>query len=812
MGHYWQLEAPPKLDSTAMSKPRKPAADKSAKSTRSHSTGQPDIKRKGDVSGKQGAPGDGMASKTSKTKANKAATTATKLRSAKSKNAALGRENASRNINLKDPDYYFNRELSWLEFNRRVLAEALDPRNPLLERAKFLAIFSSNLDELFMVRVAGLLQLVEAEVETVTPDGRQPAEQLQEIRDRLAPMVHELHGFFAQTLRPQLADEGICLLDYDSLNEVQCAYLRNHFEGQIFPVLTPLAVDPGHPFPLISNLSLNLAVVVREADTQETHFARVKVPSKSLPRFIPLPEPLRPLHNGKPGAWAGVPIEQVIAHHLSFLFPGMEIMECHPFRVTRNADLDVEEEEADDLMLAIEEELRRRRLGQGSVVRLEVLESMPEFVRERLRERLELDANSIYALPGEVLGLNDLMFLVGLPRKALKDVPWPPVTPRPFLAPSDPDLDPGEHRSFWSVIRHGDQLIHHPYESFVATVQRFITKAAQDPGVLAIKMTLYRTSGDSPIVKALIAAAENGKQVVALVELKARFDEENNILWARKLESAGVHVVYGLVGLKTHTKITLVVRQEKDRIRRYVHIGTGNYNPKTARLYTDMGLLSCREDLGADLTDLFNYLTGYSRQQAYRKLLVAPVSLRSRMRELIEREIGHATQGRNARILVKMNSLVDPELIRALYRASQAGVEVDLILRGICCLRPGVPGVSDRIRVVSIIGRLLEHSRIFYFENDDPESNGPEVFIGSADWMPRNLNRRVEAVTPIEDPALIQDIEEMLAVMLADNRQAWDLQSNGEYVQRRPGEDELDRSSQTMLMDMAIRRASQSSL
>ena len=715
-------------------------------------------------------------------------------------------------INLKDPDYYFNRELSWLEFNRRVLAEALDPRNPLLERAKFLAIFSSNLDEFFMVRVAGLVQLVEAEVETVTPDGRQPAEQLEEIRDRLAPMVQELHGFFAKTLRPQLEDEGVCLLDYDSLNEAQCAYLRNHFEGQIFPVLTPLAVDPGHPFPLISNLSLNLAVVVRETDTQETHFARVKVPSKSLPRFIPLPEPLRPLHNGKPGVWAGVPIEQVIAHHLSFLFPGMEILECHPFRVTRNADLDVEEEEADDLMLAIEEELRRRRLGQGSVVRLEVLESMPELVRERLRERLELDANSIYPLPGKVLGLNDLMFLVGLPRKTLKDVPWPPVTPRQFLAPSDPELDPGEHRSFWSVIRQGDQLIHHPYESFVATVQRFITKAAQDPGVLAIKMTLYRTSGDSPIVKALIAAAENGKQVVALVELKARFDEENNILWARKLESAGVHVVYGLVGLKTHTKITLVVRQEKDRIRRYVHIGTGNYNPKTARLYTDMGLLSCREDLGADLTDLFNYLTGYSRQQSYRKVLVAPVNLRSRMRELVERECDHAQQGRNARILVKMNSLVDPELIRALYRASQAGVEVDLIIRGICCLRPGVPGVSDRIRVVSIIGRLLEHSRIFYFENDAPDGNGPEVFIGSADWMPRNLNRRVEAVTPIEDSLLIQDLEEMLAVMLADNRQAWDLQSDGEYVQRRPEEDELDRPSQATLMDMAIRRASQSSL
>ncbi len=815
-----------------MSKPRKTSADKSP---RRKEAGQPTAGAGASADkGKKTAAGGEVKAKVSKAKATKLASTAKSSTSKKSSTttkqsgakrggsksspasltavpAASGNSSPSK-INLKDSDYYFNRELSWLEFNRRVLAEAIDPRNPLLERAKFLAIFSSNLDEFFMVRVAGLVQLVEAQVETVTPDGRQPVEQLQEIRHRLEPMVHDLHSFFSGTLRSQLTDEGICLLDYKSLNGEQCAYLRSHFEGQIFPVLTPLAVDPGHPFPLISNLSLNLAVVVREADTQETHFARVKVPSKSLPRFIPLPESLRPQHNGKPCVWAGVPIEQVISHHLSFLFPGMEILECHPFRVTRNADLDVEEEEADDLMLAIEEELRRRRLGQGSVVRLEVLDSMPELVRERLRERLGLDERSIYALPGEVLGLHGLMFLLGLPCKALKDVPWPPVTPRPFLAPSDPELDPGEHRSFWGVIRHGDQLLHHPYESFVATVQRFITKAAQDPGVLAIKMTLYRTSGDSPIIKALIAAAENGKQVVALVELKARFDEENNILWARKLESAGVHVVYGLVGLKTHTKITLVVRQEQDRIRRYVHIGTGNYNPKTARLYTDMGLLSCREDLGADLTDLFNYLTGYSRQQSYRKILVAPVNLRSRMVQLVEREIAHVKQGRNARILVKMNSLVDPELIRALYRASQAGVEVDLIIRGICCLRPGVPGVSDRIRVVSVIGRLLEHSRIFYFENDDPDGRGPQVFIGSADWMPRNLNRRVEAVTPIEEPALIQDIEEMLAVMLADNRQAWDLQPDGTYLQRQPTEDELERSAQATLMDMALRRASQSSL
>ncbi|NJN30744.1 MAG: polyphosphate kinase 1 [Synechococcales cyanobacterium RM1_1_8] len=705
-------------------------------------------------------------------------------------------------INLKSSEFYFNRELSWLAFNQRVLSEAMDQRVPLLERAKFLAIFSSNLDEFFMVRVAGLKQQLEAGVETLSPDGRSPREQLESLRDRLLPTVQEQQGHLGQVLRPQLAAEGIHLLDYDQLNTQQRDYLRDHFERQIFPVLTPLAVDPGHPFPLISNLSLNLAVVVREADTQETHFARVKVPSKSLPRIIPLPESLRPLHKQRPAPWAGVPIEQIIAHHLDFLFPGMEILECHPFRVTRNADLEVEDEEADDLMLAIEQELVRRRLGRGSVVRLEVPDSMPEFVRQRLSLRLELEPEDVYSLPGRFLGLHDLMVLLGLPCKALKDVPWPPVTPRPFLKPGDPELDgEDDNRSLWSVLRQGDRLVHHPYQSFVSTVQHFITQAAHDPKVLAIKITLYRTSGDSPIVQDLIAAAENGKQVVALVELKARFDEENNILWARKLESAGVHVVYGLMGLKTHTKITLVVRQEKERIRRYVHIGTGNYNPKTARLYTDLGLLSCREDLGRDLTDLFNYLTGYSRQQSYRKLLVAPVNLRSRMLALIEREIDHAKAGRPGRLVAKMNSLVDPEMIRTLYRASQAGVEVDLIIRGICCLRPGLPGVSDRIRVVSIIGRLLEHSRIFYFDND----GAPEVFIGSADWMPRNLNRRVEAVVPVEDPGLIQDLEEILAIMLADNRQAWDLQPDGEYIQRQRAENERDRPSQAKLMEMALR-------
>lgn len=714
--------------------------------------------------------------------------------------AAVG---SSVSVDLKATDYYLNRELSWLEFNRRVLAEGMDPRTPLLERAKFLAIFSSNLDEFFMVRVAGLKQQLEAEVESKIPDGLPPRQQLIEIRQRLDPMVQEQHRYFDQTLRAQLHEAGVCLLDYDSLNAKQRSYLQTHFEAQIFPVLTPLAVDPGHPFPLISNLSLNLAVVLQEVDTQETHFARVKVPKKSLSRFITLPEALRPRHQGKPAIWAGVSLEQVISHHLSFLFPGMEILECHAFRVTRNADLEVEEEEADDLMLAIEEELRRRRLGRGSVVRLEVPDSMSETVRQRLQEQLNLQPDDIYAIAGGWLGLHDLMHFTGLPLKDLKDSPWPPVTPREFCMSGDGELESDENHSLWSLVRQRDILVHHPYQSFVTTVQRFITQAAQDPKVLAIKMTLYRTSGDSPIIQALMAAAENGKQVVALVELKARFDEENNINWARQLESAGVHVVYGLLGLKTHTKITLVVRQEKDRIRRYVHIGTGNYNPKTARLYTDLGLLSCREELGADLTDLFNYLTGYSRQQSYRRLLVAPVNLRSRMLELIEREKGHAQAGRPARLVAKMNSLVDPEIIRALYSASQAGVTIDLIIRGICCLRPGLAGISDNISVVSVIGRLLEHSRIFYFQNDGE----PEVFIGSADWMPRNLNRRVEAVVPVEEPSLVQRLEEILGIMLADNRQAWDLQADGTYCQRQAAENERDRPAQATLMELALRLA-----
>ncbi|MBD1911419.1 MULTISPECIES: polyphosphate kinase 1 [unclassified Leptolyngbya] len=697
------------------------------------------------------------------------------------------------NINLSNPAYYLNRELSWLEFNRRVLHEAFDPRTPLLERLKFTAIFSSNLDEFFMVRVAILKEQVEAQVSRLTPDGRSPKQQLIEICQQLRPMVVEQHRFFEQTLRPQLETHGIYLLNYIDLNQEQRLYLQQYFEKRIFPVLTPLAIDPAHPFPHISNLSLNLAVLVKDPQTDNERFARVKVPN-SLPRFITLPENLQVFDkDGHAMVWAGIPLEQVVAHNLDVLFPGMAIQEYYPFRITRDADFEVSEDEADDLLLAIEQELRRRRFG-GSVVRMEVYPSMPENIRQTLMEEMELVEGDIYEVEG-LLNLKDLFALAGLPLPELKDEPWPPVLPARLRSPNDEQEAP----DMFTVIRNGDLLVHHPYESFSATVEQFIYQAAHDSHVLAIKMTLYRTSGDSPIVNALIAAAQNGKQVAALVELKARFDEENNITWARKLEDAGVHVVYGVVGLKTHTKVVLVVRQENEEIRRYVHIGTGNYNSKTARLYTDLGLLSCRDELGADLTDLFNYLTGYSRQHAYRKLLVAPVNLRDRMSALIRREIDHARDGRDGRIIAKMNSLVDAKIIVLLYEASQAGVKIDLIIRGICCLRPGIEGVSENIRVISIIGRLLEHSRIFYFGNGGEE----EVYIGSADWMPRNLDRRVEAITPVEDPALMADLKEQLDIFMDDNRQCWDLHADGTYTQRRPDNGTV-LNAQEFLMQRAV--------
>ncbi|VXD24210.1 Polyphosphate kinase [Planktothrix serta PCC 8927] len=705
----------------------------------------------------------------------------------------------TKDINLQDPQYYLSRELSWLEFNRRVLAEALDPRTPLLERLKFLAIFSSNLDEFFMVRVAGIKRQIEAQVNKVTPDGRTPQQQLNAIHERLLPMVAQQHQYFEQQIKPELAQNGIHLLSYIDLNQEQRTYLQRYFEEGIFPVLIPLAIDRSHPFPYLSNLSLNLAVVLKNPETKEELFARVKVPS-SLPRFIALPKELRVQANGEYAAWIGVPIGQVIAHNLESLFPGMDIQDYYIFRITRDADLAVQEDEADDLLLAIEQELRKRRVG-GSVVRLEINSSMPDYLRNLLADELELEPEDIYTVDG-LMGLRDLMSFISLPLPELKDKPWSAALPRWMKDSEDiiPATSGEDEKDIFAILRQKDVLVHHPYYSFSATVQQFINQAAHDPNVLAIKMTLYRTSGDSPIVTALIDAAENGKQVAVLVELKARFDEENNIQWAKKLEQTGVHVVYGLVGLKTHTKIVMVVRQEADGIRRYVHIGTGNYNHKTAKLYTDLGLLSARPELGADLTDLFNFLTGYSRQQSYRKLLVAPVNMRQRFLDLIRREAEHAHHGKTGRIVAKMNSLVDPEIIATLYEASQAGVGIDLIVRGMCSLRPGLEGISDNIKVISVIGRFLEHSRIFYFSNAGKE----EVYIGSADWMPRNLNRRVEAITPIEDPEIAKELEEILGIMLSDNCKAWDLKPDGQYIQRHPAENSPELIAHNIFMENAL--------
>ncbi len=703
-------------------------------------------------------------------------------------------------INLADPQYYLSRELTWLEFNSRVLHEAMDARTPLLERLKFMGIFSSNLDEFFMVRMAAIAQQIEAKVSQMTPDGRTPTEQLAVASARVQQLVTQQHQHFETVLRPAMIQQGIYLLDYFDLNQEQCSYLQSYFEEQIFPVLTPLAVDPGHPFPYISNLSLNLAVSIKHPDTGEELFARVKVP-QVLPRFISLPTELQvvdrthPLQANRERAqiWTGIPLEQLIAHNLESLFPGMNIQDCFTFRVTRNADISVAEDEADDLLQAIEHGLRKRRKG-GSTVRVEVDSAMPSQIRRMLQEELEVTAQDIYEVNG-MLGLGDLMSFLALPIPELKDPPWNAIVPTAVRRLKTND-DSG---NFFNLIAQKDLLFHHPYQSFPDTVERFITCAANDSKVLAIKMTLYRTTGDSHILKSLIKAAENGKQVSVLIELKARFDEQNNINLARKLEQAGVHVVYGLVGLKTHTKVVLVVRREDEKIRRYVHIGTGNYNAKTSKIYTDVGLFSCRPELGADLTDLFNYLTGYSQQKSYRKLLVSPVNTRESFDRLIDREIEHVQAGKTGRIVVKMNALVDPKTIAHLYRASQAGVSIDLIVRGMCCLRPGVLGVSENIRVISIIGRFLEHSRIYYFQN----GGDAKVLIGSADWMTRNLDRRVEVITPIEDPEISSDLQEILGIMLSDNRQAWDMQADGSYTQRRPLPGMAEQSTQQILMDMA---------
>jgi polyphosphate kinase len=678
------------------------------------------------------------------------------------------------------PELYLNRELSWLEFNYRVLAQALDEHTPLLEQAKFSAIFSNNLDEFFMVRVASLKSQIDAGVSSLSDDGLTAQQQLQAIRTKLRPLLELQQQHYRHSLKSHLCDYGVHLTDYSNLNAAQRDWLNAYFQSAIFPVLTPLAVDPSHPFPFISNLSLNVAALVRDPDTGQQEFARVKVPQKNLPRFVQIPPHLS--SKQPEPVYTAVPLEQVVAFNLGLLFPGMHVEGHYFFRVTRDADLELRDLEADDLMEALEEGLRKRRRG-GEVVRLEVADEMPEAVVQLLMEGTAVEAEDVYRVNGP-LGLDDLMSLLAIPLPQLKEKPHKGRTTPALARTQKSQLEDGsikaeEFESIFSVIRRGDVLLHHPYDLFSTSVEEFLNQAADDPSVLAIKMTLYRTSKDSAVVAALIRAAENGKQVMALVELKARFDEDNNIQWAKQLEASGVHVVYGVLGLKTHTKILLVVRKEKERLNSYVHIGTGNYNSKTSSLYTDIGLLTARPEFGADLVELFNYLTGFSKQQSFRRLLVAPVTLRSRMEGLIRREIEHAQAGRGGHIRAKMNSLVDPSIIALLYEASQAGVMIELVVRGMCSLRPQLEGISDNIQVVSVIGRFLEHSRLFWFGN----GGEPELFFGSADWMPRNLDRRVEAVAPVEDPKLRHQLEQAIDLYLNDTG-AWHMDNQGNFSQR----------------------------
>jgi polyphosphate kinase len=664
---------------------------------------------------------------------------------------------------LDDPRLYNHRELSWIEFNARVLELAEQDDAPLLERVKFIAIFASNLDEFFMIRVAGLHDQVDAGLSDPGPDGRTPSMVIDELRARITELLDRQTRCVEQELRPDLAEHGISIVGYDEVSDDERTALNERFRRQIFPVLTPLAVGLGRPFPYISNLSLSLAVLVRDPQTKATTFARVKVPKEMLPRFVPVGE----------GATRFVTLEDVIAANLDALFPGMEIVDHGVFRVTRDADFEVSDE-ADDLLQAVEAELRRRRFGE--VVRVELQAGMNPALRRELTAALEVEERQVYAVDG-LLDLNDLWQIAKLPGfSELRYPPWTPVT-QPRLQGKD-----GEPVDMFSVIREGDVLVHHPYDSFSTSVERFVEQSVNDPDVLAIKMTVYRTSDDTPLVPLLIRATERGKQAVCLVELKARFDERANIGWARALEEAGVHVVYGHPALKTHAKCVLVVRREGDGVRHYVHIGTGNYHPETARLYTDFGLFTCDERIGADAADMFNFLTGYARPRRYRRVLVAPNFLRDGIISEIDQTIAAHREGRHARIAMKMNSLADKRCIRALYRASQAGVPVDLNIRGICCLVPGVPGVSENIRVVSVVGRMLEHSRIFAFERN----GDTKVYIGSADLMPRNLDTRVELVTPVDDPALRDDLLDTLERSLADETNAWELGPDGIWVRRQP--------------------------
>ncbi|HMO24709.1 MAG TPA: polyphosphate kinase 1 [Tepidisphaeraceae bacterium] len=667
---------------------------------------------------------------------------------------------------------FFNRELSWLDFNQRVLELAQDRDLPLLERVKYLAIFSSNLDEFFMKRVGGLQRQRLAKLAERSLDGMTAAEQLDAIHARVRDMLDRQLNLWQNDLRPALAEVGVQIRGYDALTEPERQFVDDYFARQIFPILTPLAVDPGHPFPFISNLSKSMGVMLEHPGRPEPLFVRIKTP-EHLPRYVPLPTRNH-----------FIPVEQIIAGNLPTLFPGMKVLEHQLFRVTRNADIEFDEEDADDLLAQVEQELRRRRMA--GVVRLELPIDMSPAMRQFIIEGMEVDPADVYTINGPI-DMDDLMALSSIDLPDLKFRPWKPLVPE-RLRDDDTDM--------FAVIRAGDLLVHHPYEDFAASVERFIEVAAADPKVLAIKMTLYRTSSDSSFVPALIRAAEAGKQVAVLVEIKARFDEQRNVELAQRLEKAGVHVVYGLVGLKTHTKIAMVVREEPDGLRTYTHIGTGNYNTKTAQLYTDLGLFTCNPDITADVVELFHYLTGRSLKRDYRRLLVAPVNMRSRFLDKIAREADHARAGRAARIIAKMNQLQDAQI-------SRAGVKIDLVVRGFCCLRPGVPGLSENIRVISILGRFLEHSRIFHFHNN----NQPEFFIGSADWMVRNLDYRVEAITPIDEPSLCQHLHDLLDLAIAGQGHCWQLYADGTWRSLRSEGGQCSLGLQEQLMTRHVQSA-----
>lgn len=697
---------------------------------------------------------------------------------------------------LKQAGLFFNQELSWLDFNWRVLYLALDERTPLLERVRFVSITASNLDEFIQKRVGGLKRQEAAGVRKLSPDGRTPSEQLSLIR-RAAKVMHQtMTETWKEKLKPALKEEaGVIICDYDDLDEGDRQRLHTHFQTQIHPILTPLAVDPGHPFPFISNLSLSLAIMLLHPVRGTSHFARLKVPT-SLGRWIVLDNLAQDDEVKKPLRF--LPVEQLIARHVNELFQGMEVISVHPFRITRNADLRRDEEEAEDLLSMISEELRERRFAP--VVRLEVASQMPENDRRLLMRELELDPKDVYEVDG-LLDLTGCNEIADLALQQYKYKPWEPIVPVRLLHEGETK----DTRDIFAIIRQGDLLVHHPYDSFAASVQRLVAEAAADERVLAIKQTLYRTSDESPIVRSLMQAAESGKQVAVLVEVKARFDEASNIEWGRMLEDSGVHVAYGLVGLKTHCKATLIVRQERDGVRTYCHIGTGNYHPKTARLYTDLGLLTSDPDLGYDLVNLFHYLTGYAPDQPYRKVMVAPRDMRKTFDGLIENELAYQESYGNGHIIAKMNALDDVGMIRNLYRASQAGVKIDLIIRGHSRLRPGLEGYSDNIRVISILGRFLEHDRIYYFHNNGQ----PRVFIGSADWRNRNLKERVELITPIEEPQLRERLIALLETALSDNRLAWELDAHGTYRLRQPEEGEPEYNFQELLLKEAHKRAKQ---